>query len=123
MHTSIVLLLLLASTFVNAIQEQQKEAIVRRLAAANVPQDIPRTANFTQDIVPYNLRLCLPFTSVALAIPSTVEQVQAAISCAARLVVTVPPRSGGHSYASHDLGGEDGHLVLELQLRGIKNLA
>jgi FAD/FMN-containing dehydrogenase len=114
MHTPIALLLVLASTFVKSVPQQQHEAIVSCLAAANVPQDIPGTANFTQDIIPYNLRL--PFTPVALAIPSTVAQVQAAVSCAARLGVTVNPRSGGHSYASHDIGGEDGHLVIDLKL-------
>jgi FAD/FMN-containing dehydrogenase len=115
MRTYIALLPFLTSTFVNAVpQKEQHEAIVHCLAAANVPQDIPGTANFTRDIVPYNLRL--QFTPVALATPSTVAQVQAAASCAARLGVTVSPRSGGHSYASHDLGGEDGHLVIDLKL-------
>ena len=87
--------------------------IVHCLAAANVPQDIPGTANFTQDIIPYNLRL--PFTPVALAIPSAIAQAQAAVSCAASFAVTVSPRSGGHSYASHDLGGEDGHMIIDLK--------
>lgn len=27
----------------------------------------------------------------------------------------INPKSGGHSYASHDLGGEDGHLVVDLK--------
>jgi len=27
----------------------------------------------------------------------------------------VNPKSGGHSYASHSLGGEDGHLVVDLK--------
>lgn len=114
MRTSVAFLLALTGTFVTAFQRQQHESIVHCLAAASVPQDIPGTANFTRDIVPYNLRL--PFTPVALAIPSTVAQVQAAVSCAASFDVTVSPRSGGHSYASHDLGGEDGHLVIDLKL-------
>jgi len=51
--------------------------------------------------------------------PSTVAQVQAAVSCAALLGVAVSPKSRGHSYASHDLGGEDGHLMIDLKLSTI----
>jgi FAD/FMN-containing dehydrogenase len=88
--------------------------IVDCLAISGVPQEFPGTYNFTQSIIPYNLRL--NFTPVALAVPSTVPQVQAAVLCAAELGVKVNPRSGGHSYASHSIGGEDGHLVVDLRL-------
>jgi hypothetical protein len=80
----------------------------------NVPQSFPGTADFTQGIKPFNLRL--PFTPVALAIPSTVAQVQAAVSCARKLGLKISPRSGGHNYASHGIGGEDGHLVIDMKL-------
>ena len=83
------------------------------IVQANVPQYFPTTSNFTQAIVPFNLRL--PFTPTAVAIPSDDAQVAAAVSCAASLNVTVSARSGGHSYASHGLGGENGHLMLDLR--------
>src|SRR6186713_3178866 len=73
--------------------------VISCLHSAKVPQALPDTADFTKGIIPYNLRL--PFTPTALAIPSTVAQVQAAVSCAVKNDVTVSPRSGGHSYASH----------------------
>lgn len=100
-------------SLVNALQ-YQNISIVECLSKLNVPQDIPGTANFSQGVIPYNLRL--PFTPVALAIPSTAAQVQAAVFCAANSNVTISPRSGGHSFASHSIGGEDGHLVIDMKL-------
>lgn len=88
--------------------------IVACLSGFDVPQDIPGTPSFAQDSLPWNLRL--NYTPVAIAVPSTVPQVQAAVSCGASLGVKVNPKSGGHSYASHSLGGDDGHLVIDLKL-------
>jgi hypothetical protein len=87
--------------------------VITCLDTAGVPQEIPGSAEFTQDIVPYNLRV--PFTPQALAIPTTIPQIQDAVACAFKHNVKVNPRSGGHSYASHSLGGEDGHLVIDLK--------
>jgi hypothetical protein len=87
--------------------------IVHCLSASKVPQDIPGSAAWTEDIIPYNTRL--NYTPSAFAIPRTVPQVQAAVSCAAKLGIKVNPKSGGHSYASHSIGGEDGHLVIDLR--------
>lgn len=78
-----------------------------------VPQVDPDSESFSDAIEPFNLRL--PFTPVALALPTAVSQVQAAISCAVSNNVTVSARCGGHSYASHGLGGENGHLVIDVQ--------
>jgi len=87
--------------------------IVHCLSSANVPQDYPWTPSFTQDIIPYNLRV--NFTPIAVAVPSTVPQVQAAVKCASQVGVKVNPKSGGHSYAGHSIGGEDGHFVIDLK--------
>jgi hypothetical protein len=84
------------------------------LTHAKVPQNYPGSPNFAQAIIPYNLRL--PFTPVAVAVPSTVSQVQAAVACGMKYNVTVSARSGGHSYASDGLGGEDGHLMIDMKL-------
>lgn len=84
------------------------------LTYAKVPQNYPGSPSFGQAIIPYNLRL--PFTPVAVAIPSTVSQVQAAVACGVKYNVTVSARSGGHSYASDGLGGEDGHLMIDMKL-------
>jgi FAD/FMN-containing dehydrogenase len=93
---------------------QKRAAIDDCLTSAEVPVYASGSSDFTKAIKPFNLRL--PFTPTALAVPSTVAQVQAAVSCGASLGITVSPKSGGHSYASHGLGGEDGHLVIDLKL-------
>jgi len=87
--------------------------IINCLNSASVPQALPNSTAFTQSIAPFNLRL--QFTPVAVAIPTTVAQVQAAVVCGASLGITVSPKSGGHSYASHGLGGEDGHLMVDMK--------
>jgi FAD/FMN-containing dehydrogenase len=83
------------------------------LSCSKVPQKVPGSDSFAQDIIPYNIRL--NFTPIAFAVPTTVPQVQAAVMCAAKFGVKVNPKSGGHSYASHSIGGEDGHLVVDLK--------
>ncbi|KAG4441737.1 hypothetical protein IFR05_002780 [Cadophora sp. M221] len=87
----------------------------RRLHSAtlSIPQAYPGTPSFQSLIIPLNLRL--NYTPVALALPTTIPQIQDAVKCASKFGVRVNPRSGGHSYASHSLGGEDGHLVVDLR--------
>ncbi|OCL01673.1 Glucooligosaccharide oxidase [Glonium stellatum] len=91
---------------------QKLAAVDTCLTTAGVPTYASGSADFTQAIKPFNLRL--PFTPVALAVPSTVAHVQAAVSCAASLGITVSAKSGGHSYASHGIGGENGHLIVDM---------
>jgi len=90
----------------------KRAAIDDCLTAAKVPVDAHNSTDWKQDVNPFNQRL--PYTPVAIAVPTTVQQIQAAVSCAAKVGVKVNPKSGGHSYASFGLGGENGHLVVEL---------
>lgn len=83
------------------------------LTTSLVPFALPNTTLFNTSISPFNLRL--PFTPVAVAIPTTVPQVQAAVLCGASLNLTVSAKSGGHSYASDGIGGEDGHLMVDMK--------
>jgi FAD/FMN-containing dehydrogenase len=87
--------------------------VVKCLSAAQIPQDLPNSPQFAAEIIPYNLRV--NFTPIALAVPRNVPQVQTAVECAAQYGVKVNPKSGGHSYAGHSIGGEDGHLVIDLK--------
>ncbi|KAB5514915.1 hypothetical protein GE09DRAFT_916345, partial [Coniochaeta sp. 2T2.1] len=82
------------------------------LSSAGVPADARGSTAWNQDVAPFNQRV--PYTPVAIVVPSTVAHVQTAVSCAAKVGVKVNPKSGGHSYASFGLGGENGHLVVEL---------
>lgn len=90
----------------------KRAAIDDCLKAANVPVDAPNSNDWKLDVNPFNQRL--KYTPVAIAAPTTVQHVQAAVSCAAKVGVKVNPKSGGHSYASFGLGGENGHFVVQL---------
>lgn len=83
------------------------------LKSSSVPQVLTTDTKYALTIKPFNLRL--PFTPVAVAQPTTVAQVQAAIACGVSQNVIITPKSGGHSYASHGLGGENGHLVVDMK--------
>jgi FAD/FMN-containing dehydrogenase len=82
------------------------------LAAAKVPFDVRNTTDWIRDATPFNLRL--PYNPNAIAVPQTIEHIRQSVLCAKKLGVKVTPKSGGHSYASLGFGGEDGHLVVEL---------
>jgi FAD/FMN-containing dehydrogenase len=83
------------------------------LDSLQVPVFASDTSNFTQAIKPFNLRV--PFTPAAYAVPLTVQNVQDAVSCGVQNKIRVTAKSGGHSYGSHGLGGEDGHLIIDLR--------
>lgn len=82
------------------------------LTAAGVPIDHYGSVDWSQDAAPFNLRL--NYTPVAIAVPTTIKHVQDAVACGQKLGVKTNPKCGGHSYASFGLGGEDGHLTIEM---------
>ncbi|TLD09953.1 hypothetical protein PgNI_06467 [Pyricularia grisea] len=82
------------------------------LSAAEVPIDAPGSPDWLLDSTTFNLRL--NYTPAAIATPTTIPQIQAAVSCAATAGLKANAKSGGHSYASFGTGGEDGHLVIQL---------
>jgi len=82
------------------------------LSQAKVPVDAKGSNDWNQDAAPFNRRL--PYTPAAIAVPKTLQDIQNAVTCGAKTGVKVSAKSGGHSYASFGLGGENGHLVIEL---------
>ncbi|RYP02472.1 hypothetical protein DL765_010738 [Monosporascus sp. GIB2] len=82
------------------------------LLDAEVPVDVPGSEDWEHDVSCHNERV--KYTPVAIAVPTTVDHIQAAVSCGAKAGIKVTPKAGGHSYASFGLGGEDGHLVIQL---------
>ncbi|KAK5703579.1 hypothetical protein LTR17_021993 [Elasticomyces elasticus] len=82
------------------------------LTNASVPIDKKGSDSWDDDVEPFNLRL--PYTPAAVAVPTTIDHIQAAVSCALKFDMKATAKSGGHSYASLGLGGEDGHLMIEL---------
>ncbi|KAK1993843.1 FAD binding domain-containing protein [Colletotrichum falcatum] len=90
----------------------KKAVIDDCLAAAGVPFDEKGSPQWAADAAPFNVRI--PFVPVSIAAPLTTEHIRAAVGCGRDNGVKVTPKSGGHSYANFGFGGEDGHLVLEL---------
>ncbi|KAK5660198.1 hypothetical protein OQA88_13668 [Cercophora sp. LCS_1] len=91
---------------------EKQAALTDCLSKSGVPINAPGTPDWKLDASPYNLRL--NFTPVGIAVPTTTKHVQDTVACAARLGVKANAKCGGHSYGSFGLGGEDGHLTLEL---------
>ncbi|CEL52979.1 6-hydroxy-D-nicotine oxidase OS=Arthrobacter oxidans PE=1 SV=2 [Rhizoctonia solani AG-1 IB] len=56
----------------------------------------------------------LLYSPAAVVYPVTAQDVQRYVRCAATSGIAVAARSGGHSYASYDLGGANGTLVVDL---------
>jgi len=96
----------------DAFSLHRRAAIDDCLTKASVPVDKAGSANWTADIKPFNSRL--QYTPAAVAVPVTIPQIQAAVNCGRTTGVKVTAKGGGHSYASSGLGGENGHLVIEL---------
>jgi FAD/FMN-containing dehydrogenase len=92
---------------------QKRAAVVDCLSSLKVPVYSSGTKNYTQAVKPFNLRL--PFQPAAYVVPETVQHVQDAVSCGAKNGVQVTAKSGGHSYGAHGLGGEDGHLIIDVR--------
>jgi FAD/FMN-containing dehydrogenase len=82
------------------------------LTKAGVPVDTSGSPDYRLDTSSFNLRL--NYTPVAVAAVTTTKHVQDAVACARQAGVKANAKCGGHSYASFGLGGEDGHLVIEM---------
>lgn len=102
--------LLAAASRVDAYRE--KTALVECLDAAGVPSLTPDSEEWGIYSSPFNEREA--YTPVSIAVPTSSEHIQAAVLCGNEQDVKVTPKAGGHSYASLGLGGENGHLVIQL---------
>lgn len=83
------------------------------LEAAAIPILTSGDNDFSTVISPFNLRL--PYVPAIVAIPTTKEQVSAAVKCAAATDIKVQPRGGGHSYGAMGLGGKDGAFMIDMK--------
>ncbi|KAF2687499.1 Glucooligosaccharide oxidase [Lentithecium fluviatile CBS 122367] len=103
--------ILLAGT--DASPLSKRAALDDCLKTALVPTLASGSADYTQSIKPFNNRVT--FKPAAYAVPTTVKHVQDAVACGAANNILVTAKSGGHSYGSHGLGGEDGHLIVDMR--------
>lgn len=115
----LLILALLTTMATSASVVGRRRTVTSCLADASVPFDIKNTTIWTEDATAYNLRL--QYTPAAVAVPTSVAHIQAAVSCALQSGLRVSAKAGGHSYASAGFGGEDGHLVIALdRMFGVK---
>ncbi|RMZ71685.1 glucooligosaccharide oxidase [Pyrenophora seminiperda CCB06] len=91
----------------------RRAAVDDCLKSHQVPVYASGTANYTQAIKPFNLRLS--FKPASYAVPQTTKHVQDAVACGVANKIQVTAKCGGHSYGAHGLGGEDGHLIVDMR--------
>ncbi|CAE6520828.1 unnamed protein product [Rhizoctonia solani] len=72
----------------------------------------PSSSNYGSARAAFNQRLS--FKPAAIVFPSSPQDVQKYVNCAASAGVAVVGRSGGHSYAAYGVGGQNGALVVDL---------
>ncbi|KAJ7840849.1 glucooligosaccharide oxidase [Mycena olivaceomarginata] len=72
----------------------------------------PTDENFTAVSQAFNRRFTI--SPIAVAFPTSVAQVSAAVAAGAAQNLEVVARSGGHSYIANGLGGKDGALVVDM---------
>ncbi|EUC47136.1 Glucooligosaccharide oxidase [Bipolaris oryzae ATCC 44560] len=111
--TWFVALATLLSTTTLANPLDKRATLDECLASNGVPTYAKNTGNYTQAIKPFNLRV--PITPASYAVPSTIKHIQDAVACGVAAGIRVSAKCGGHSYASFGLGGEDGHLVVDMR--------
>lgn len=83
------------------------------LGNKSVPLAVSTSANWTELVTTYNIRL--QYEPVVIILPETTRQVSDAVVCASKNGIKVQAKSGGHSYASTSSGGKDGSMVVDLQ--------
>ncbi|KAG0578435.1 hypothetical protein M758_4G020400 [Ceratodon purpureus] len=122
----LIVLAFICSVPVAAYNEQPR--IGRKLAATTLQQCLatggartafPGSSDYNNARVDYNKRT--NYAPAAFVFPTTVAQVQNAISCAKQVGVGIVPRGGGHSFEDYSLGGRDGVLVVDMA--GFKQLS
>ncbi|KAF3905981.1 hypothetical protein ABW21_db0203610 [Orbilia brochopaga] len=94
-----------------AQQPPQNVPFTDCLARGSVP--VVLTQDFNSWKQPYNNRL--QYTPVTITIPTTIDHISITVKCASQYGVRVNARGGGHSYSAQALGGENGHVVVDMQ--------
>ncbi|KAI1377165.1 putative glucooligosaccharide oxidase [Hypoxylon crocopeplum] len=112
MHSTVAFCLGLLVSLTRGAAFNTHAALEDCLSGSATAVDEVGSDDYKRDITPFNKRL--QYTPAAIAVPTTVEQIQSAVACGKRLGYKVTAKCGGHSYASLGLGGEDGHLIIEL---------
>jgi len=91
---------------------QDNRSVPDCLVKAGVEALTSASSSWAATISPYNFRL--HYEPLAVALPTTPEQVSATLKCAKVYGVKVQARGGGHSYGAMSLGGKNGSLVIDM---------
>ncbi|KAJ7737756.1 glucooligosaccharide oxidase [Mycena metata] len=91
---------------------QNVTILKQTLSAKGVTAVYQGDANYSTVSRAFNRRFT--FSPVAVAFPTTVSQVSAAVAAGTAQNYEVVARSGGHSYIANGLGGNNGALVVDL---------
>ncbi|KAJ7148097.1 glucooligosaccharide oxidase [Mycena crocata] len=94
------------------VAAQNVSILQQALSAHGVAAVYPTDQNFTTVSRAFNRRFT--FSPLAVAFPTSVAQVSAAVAAGAAQKLEVVARSGGHSYIANGLGGNNGALVVDL---------
>ncbi|KAJ7241121.1 glucooligosaccharide oxidase [Mycena rebaudengoi] len=105
------LLFNLAAILLNAVAQNITD-LQNTLSAHGVSTVYPTDENFTTVSQAFNRRFTI--SPIAVAFPTSVAQVSAAVAAGAAQNLEVIARSGGHSYIANGLGGKDGALVVDM---------
>ncbi|KAF8181924.1 glucooligosaccharide oxidase [Mycena galopus ATCC 62051] len=105
------LLFNLAAILLSAVAENISD-LQNTLSAHGVSAVYPSDENFTTVSQAFNRRFKI--SPIAVAFPTSVAQVSAAVAAGAAQNLEVVARSGGHSYIANGLGGKDGTLVVDM---------
>lgn len=92
--------------------EAKTALAVTYLQNLSIPFISAQSRTWASGTAAYNLRV--PVTPALLIYAKTPNHVQAAVDCGLAVGLKVSARCGGHSYSSLGLGGENGHLVVDL---------
>lgn len=96
-----------------AVLSTRQSGLLDCLANKSVPLTVSTSANWTDFVTSYNIRL--QYDPVVIIIPETTQQVSDSVICASLNGIKVQAKSGGHSYASTSSGGRDGSMVVDLR--------
>ncbi|KAJ6574214.1 glucooligosaccharide oxidase [Mycena capillaripes] len=105
------LLLNLAAILLSAVAQNITD-LQNTLSAHGVSAVYPTDENFTTVSQAFNRRFTI--SPIAVAFPTSVAQVSAAVAAGAAQNLEVVARSGGHSYIANGLGGKNGALVVDM---------
>lgn len=97
---------------VQAYSLAMSTTIEQCLTGAFVPIVSPASSEFALLAQTYNSRLT--YKPAYMILPTTTAHIASAVGCAKSFGVKVQAKSGGHSYASFGMGGQDGSLIISL---------